>query len=262
MPNTNTLILLYHDIVHAKKDLHIYDVGLDAFKEQMELLKVLISNERGNGNANRSHRLLNGQDVIVSFDDGYRIWAQEVLAILNGLNLKAYFFICIKNIHDASILKGHIRALHENGMAIGSHSVTHRFMHRLSEKEIFEELHQSKRTLEDIIGQPVECFSVPRGVHNDSVIRIAKEVGYKHVFTSQIGTNECFNYVLKRVAIKRDVNLEGFKNILDGEPLGEMAFEQRLKDRAKEVLGIEFYNRLRRMFIPRAEKKAERRYTP
>lgn len=251
----NTLILLYHDIIRLTKNLHIYDVSLDEFKLQMELLKVLISNGKDNGNAKRSHHLLNGQNVILSFDDGYKIWAQEVLDVLNAFNLKAYFFICIKNINDASILKCHIKTLHKSGMVIGSHSVTHRFMHKLSEKEIHKEMSESKRILEDIIGEKVEYFSVPRGVHNDSVIRIAKEVGYKHVFTSQVGINERFSYELKRIAVKRDVCLGDFKDILDGVYLEQMVIEQKIKDKAKTLLGIERYNQLRRVFVPRAEKK-------
>jgi len=248
----NTLILLYHDIVKQTKNLHIYDVSLNAFKEQMELLKVLVSDEN---KEMQSYRLINGHNCALTFDDGYRVWAQEVLEILKASKLKAYFFICIKNINDASILKQHIKTLHENGMIIGSHSVTHRFMHQLTEKEIYDELEQSKKALEDIIGQKVLYFSVPRGVCNESVLQIAKEVGYKHVFTSQIGSNETLDYALQRIAIKRDTRTEDFKAILDGTSLDRMVLEQNLKDKAKKVLGIDLYNRLRRIFIPRAEKQ-------
>jgi peptidoglycan/xylan/chitin deacetylase (PgdA/CDA1 family) len=231
---------MYHNIVDTNEDLHLYDVSLKSFEEQM-------------GYIHDMYNVIRDTSVILTFDDGYKIWAGEVLNLLKKFNLKAYFFVCIKNLDKGEITKEDILKLKNNGMIIGSHSVTHRFLHLLEESEIYYELYESKKTLEKIIGEEVKYFSVPRGIYNSRMLKIAKEVGYEYLFTSNFGINETEDFLLKRIAIKRNTSLEDFKNIVNGKINKKLIFYQKLKDVAKKSLGINNYNWLRKVLVPRVE---------
>ena len=228
-----SLILTYHNIVSPEKDLLLYDVNLDNFKQQIECLR--------------------DTKIIPSFDDGYKSWANEVLEILKENNINAYFFICIEYLENGSISESDILKLKNNGMVIGSHSLSHCFLHVLSNKEIHYELSRSRAILEDITGSKISCFSIPRGVYDRRVVSIAKKVGYKNIFTSDIGINKGDNFVFKRIAIKRNTNIEIFKDILRGKKIINMRISQKIKDFAKSVLGIKNYNFLRSVTISKAE---------
>lgn len=234
--SVKSLALMYHDIKRPGASLDLYDVSLDHFKSQMELLCL--------------NKPLPGSEVMLTFDDGYRSWAGEVLQVLNSFELKACFFVCLKFLKESKISKDDIRTLKSQGMIIGSHGVTHHFLHCMKEEDIFHELTESKKALEDITGGKINYFSVPRGVYNQKVLRIAREAGYEKVFTSDIGINEGENYTLKRVALKRDTTLQGFQDILSRKNFKRMAFKQALKDGAKKMIGIDFYNKIRNFLIP------------
>ncbi len=233
--SAKNLVLMYHDVKLPGTPLDLYDVALEHFKSQMEFL--------------RNNPLL-GSEVMLTFDDGYRSWAGEVLQVLNSFDLKACFFVCLNFLKESKISKDDILCLKQQGMIIGSHGVTHNFLHCMKDKDIFYELTESKKTLEDITGEEIKYFSVPRGLYNQKVLRIAQEAGYEKVFTSDIGTNQGGNYTLKRVALKRDTTLQDFQDFLSRKNFKRMAFKQALKDGAKKMIGIKFYNKIRNVLIP------------
>ena len=256
----NTLILLYHNIVHFKKMLDLYDVNFQKFKSHMELLRLLpslsvmtLDTSRYTEKTRDTRYAQRNTNVVLTFDDGYCSWPRAVLNLLKNFNFRAHFFICIKNLKEGEITKKDIIKLKNNGMVIGSHSMTHCFLNTLSKKDVFYELNESKKILEDIIQDEVKYFSIPRGIYTKEVIEIAKRAGYKNLFTSEIGINYNQDFLLKRIPIKRNTKLSDFKDILNGKNVERMAFNQKLKDKAKVLLGIDNYNRLRKALVPRVE---------
>ena len=135
-------------------------------------------------------------------------------------------------------------------MIIGSHGVTHAFLHRLKEEDVLHELNDSKKVLEDITGKEIKSFSVPRGVYNKTVLRIALEVGYERVFTSDIGLNKGLPFLMKRIALNRNTSLQQFQEICRHKGIRTMAFMQCLRDGAKRIAGIDLYNKIRNTLIP------------
>lgn len=234
----NILVLTYHNIPDTAEQLCLYDVSLQAFKEQIGYL---------------CNKYKGDKKVLLTFDDGYKTWSGNVLNLLKNFNLRAYFFVCIKNINEGLISKDDIVKLRENNMIIGSHSLTHRFLHLLSDTEIFYELVESKRILEGILGERVRYFSVPRGICNAKIREIAKDAGYERLFTSEVGINSGGGFILKRVPIRRGTSLDDFKDIVSGRIIRKMIIQQKFKDAGKSILGIGAYNCLRRMLVPRAE---------
>jgi peptidoglycan/xylan/chitin deacetylase (PgdA/CDA1 family) len=67
-----------------------------------------------------------------------------------------------------------IREIHRMGAEIGSHSVTHRDLTKLSEEEVDSELAQSRASLEELVGGPVRSFAYPYGAYTPQVVRAVR----------------------------------------------------------------------------------------
>ena len=75
----------------------------------------------------------------------------------------------------------HAREVIRNGIAIGSHTHTHRVLSRLAEPAQHWELRESKLALEKHLGQPVRTIAYPVGRYGNftpATMRIAAECGY------------------------------------------------------------------------------------
>lgn len=78
--------------------------------------------------------------------------------------------------------EGQVRKLHKAGMDIGAHTVTHPILSMIDISEAKEQIQQSKITLEDIIGQPVNFFAYPNGQpikdYTKEHVNIVKNCGF------------------------------------------------------------------------------------
>jgi peptidoglycan/xylan/chitin deacetylase (PgdA/CDA1 family) len=92
------------------------------------------------------------------------------------------------------------------GITVGSHTVRHRRLDTLPEAEARQELFDSKKNLEDILGQPVPLFSFPHGAFTDRVLSLARDAGYQTVYTiSPTCAREQMNgFVAGRVKVDPD----------------------------------------------------------
>lgn len=66
----------------------------------------------------------------------------------------------------------------------GSHGVRHADLALLPETEARQELQDSKRELEAIVGREITAFSFPYGSHGARDTRLASEIGYQFLFDS------------------------------------------------------------------------------
>jgi peptidoglycan/xylan/chitin deacetylase (PgdA/CDA1 family) len=62
---------------------------------------------------------------------------------------------------------------------IGSHTISHKQLTKLSDNEQFNEIYNSKKLLEEITGKEVVHFSYPGGFYNQQIMRIAENCGYQ-----------------------------------------------------------------------------------
>ena len=82
-----------------------------------------------------------------------------------------------------------IIALHEAGVEIGAHTVTHPNLCMLSGPGIKHELMESKKTLERLTGATIDGFAYPAGFCNDRVIQAVAEAGYRYAVGTERGLN-------------------------------------------------------------------------
>ncbi len=66
---------------------------------------------------------------------------------------------------------------------IGSHTQTHPVLTALTPEQVRRELAESKNTLEQLLSLPVEDLALPHGAFNGTVLKIAREIGYRRIYT-------------------------------------------------------------------------------
>jgi peptidoglycan/xylan/chitin deacetylase (PgdA/CDA1 family) len=190
----------------------------------------------------------------ITFDDGHVSNYKYALPILGAFDLRATFFVTAGRIGVGDTMTwGEIRELHRQGMEIGSHTLTHRPPSTLSDDELFFELSESRRILEEGLGAAVTSISSPTGFFNPRMSRIAKEVGYRGLCIGRVGlfsdTEELFS--LNRVAVKNSLSDKQFERLVQFDPLELrlMRTKQWLREVARKSLGVEPYLRLRRTLL-------------
>jgi len=75
------------------------------------------------------------------------------------------------------------------GQTIGSHTVTHPWLSRLSPEAAREEIVASRKSLEDRFGIAVEHFCYPYGDWNERVRDLVSGAGFRTACTTKTGVN-------------------------------------------------------------------------
>jgi peptidoglycan/xylan/chitin deacetylase (PgdA/CDA1 family) len=142
------------------------------------------------------------RSIVLTFDDGCQNIHQLALPILNQERLRATVFLvtsCLGQLNFWETAVGEVpeplmnpSQIHEwiaAGHEIGSHTLTHPYLTRLSQAKAQEEVAASKKKLEDTFGVPVRHFCYPYGDWNEAVRELVIESGYHTACTTQFGIN-------------------------------------------------------------------------
>lgn len=121
------------------------------------------------------------KSVVITLDDGYEDNYTEAFPILKRYGLKATIFVITSNVdkNSAFITSSQIKEMDSAGIEIESHTVTHRDLDKLTYKEQYAELKDSKSFLEGLLGKNIDYMAYPTGKYNDNTIKAVKAVGYK-----------------------------------------------------------------------------------
>lgn len=135
-------------------------------------------------------RLADGS-VLVSIDDGDPSVHRVALPILMRHRIPAVVYALGGRPDGFEVMtQRELRDVADNGIAIGSHSVSHRSLARIDPVSARWEAEDSRHRLEDAIGRPVHSFAYPFGTRADVSQRAADilaEAGYRTAFTSLHG---------------------------------------------------------------------------
>ena len=119
---------------------------------------------------------INSKKITITFDDGFRSIIPAVeYSLKRGYKTIAYIITDYID-KDGFLTKKDIKYLHNIGCEIGSHSKSHRNLSKVGNDVLKIELIESKKLLENIIGEKVNHFSFPYGSHNNISIRKAKNI--------------------------------------------------------------------------------------
>ncbi|MGA8528796.1 MAG: polysaccharide deacetylase family protein [Acidobacteriaceae bacterium] len=139
--------------------------------------------------------------VVITFDDGYRNFFQHAWPALERFGFTATMFLPTASICDQPqifnkrecMTWGEVRQLQQQGISFGSHTVTHPQLHDLQPDRIREEILQSRQTIEDKTGCPIDTFAYPYAFPQTDerfkamLRQILKESGYRCGVCTQIG---------------------------------------------------------------------------
>ncbi len=100
-----------------------------------------------------------------------------------------------------------LQELAQDGLCtIGVHTVSHPHLAELTYEEQYREIAESKKYLEQVIGQKVEHMSYPHGSYNDDSVKIAEVCGFKTATRNFGDTVRCKDglFTLNRRYIKEE----------------------------------------------------------
>ena len=92
---------------------------------------------------------------------------------------------------DLMLTDRQVRELRDAGMAIGAHTVTHPILAKLDDAPAREEILESKRHLERLLGHPVSLFAYPNGKpvqdYTATHVAMARELGFDAALSTAPG---------------------------------------------------------------------------
>jgi peptidoglycan/xylan/chitin deacetylase (PgdA/CDA1 family) len=225
-PTTGLPILMYHKVGTPPTGSRLKKlwVSVDAFRWQMDYLKkrgyeVLtlrrVVEDRAAG------RAIPPSAVVLTFDDGYRNNLENALPVLRAVGFPATLYVVVHAVgrdnfwHDPysevrlpMLSWEDILILRDAGWDIGSHTLTHPRLTRLSLEEANHEIVESRRILENRVGVPPVSFAHPYGNGADHVEirRRIQDAGYRTAVSVHRGKGDLARepFCLKRIFVRGD----------------------------------------------------------
>lgn len=201
------LVLEYHQIAPvAHNDL---DVSLENFKTELDWLQdhnYRTLTLRKFIRCIDKHQPLPDKSVLITFDDGYQGVYQYALPELRKRYMHATLFLVTSSIgkQDKNYPRITTSQIHQMSrdylVDLGSHTVNHDELSKLSPAQYEYELQHSKAVLEKLTGKPCLAISYPYGDFNPRVLAATKAAGYQVAFA---GYNDAIASHLKRYTIPR-----------------------------------------------------------
>lgn len=184
--------------------------------------------------------------TLITFDDGWRGTLELAAPILQRHAAEATVFMTSNLLDTPGFLKA--SELHQlpSQLRIGSHCKTHRFLNEMSETEIREELLFSKSELERLSSREVISVAIPNGAVDDRVRRIAMEIGYSLVFTSDVHQNSHWTGAdqIGRAAVRTSTSTNTVRMFAEGH-YGIDPIRSAVLSFPKRLLGPKRYRRWR-----------------
>src|SRR5690606_39042942 len=114
--------------------------------------------------------------------------------------------------HSDLMSADEMRAWAAAGMEVGSHTLDHPFLPKLSPDIAAFQIRQSKQELEEIIGAEVTAFCYPYGGESPEIRKMVRDAGYTNATTTERGLvrdNEDL-FGLPRATVARSTNIVRF----------------------------------------------------
>lgn len=113
--------------------------------------------------------------VVITFDDAFQDFATDAWPILKSHGFPAVVYIPAGHVGGHENWQGalnppralmdwdHLRALAEDGVTFGNHSIGHPDLDSLSNEDLYHEIEGARAIIEDRLGFPVRHFAPPYG---------------------------------------------------------------------------------------------------
>jgi peptidoglycan/xylan/chitin deacetylase (PgdA/CDA1 family) len=197
-------ILMYHSLADEFGERHPYfetNTSPKIFAAHMRYLSengyTVVSLSEAAGETLRKDE----RKVAITFDDGYLNFYTEGAPILAKHGFRATMFVVSGFAAQKKAAGGapcmswqEIRDIQRCGIEIGSHTMSHPELHKLSHNELCRELETSKRSIEQETGVAVDSFAYPYAFpeHRHGFLTALRELlrrfGYRRGVCTSVGT--------------------------------------------------------------------------
>ena len=143
------------------------------------------------------------KNITITLDDGFCSNLEAALPVMQELRCRSINYLVADRIGKTSdweaVEGGEARPLMDEaqirdwlaaGHWIGAHTCTHPRLSRTPRAQAKEEIRASKKKLEDRFGQPIEHFAYPFGDHDEEVVEMVREAGFRTACTMDRGVND------------------------------------------------------------------------
>lgn len=230
---SHVLVLMYHqvDLPRSPQEQRFCTTP-DDFAEQMRSLAAAgyrgVSIDEVLAHMTDS-RPMTGPSVHITFDDGFIGVLEHALPTLQTLGFPATLFALSRRTgatndwmhargfpRRALLSPQQLRLLADEGFTIGSHTCSHARLPEVPATEARDEIADSKRELEDLLGREVAHFAYPYGQFNPNVRQMVVEAGYRSACSTRSGFNRVGEdpYLIRRLDIAGTDRLWQFRQKL------------------------------------------------
>ena len=201
----------------------------------------------------REPAIAEGNQFVLSFDDGTLDHYEVVLPLLKEFGWPATFFVPTAKVNKPGYVNNRqIQELAAAGHTVGFHSHEHRRLDLATDDQMREQIGCSQQLLGDLLGAKPWLFAPPGGFMNEHVREVALGFGVEAIRTMRWGYNQTIDLTaLETIPINRHTDDAKFRNIL--------AFRQTRyvyvgKQAMKALVPSRTYERLRNLLFKLAGK--------
>ena len=121
--------------------------------------------------------------IFLTFDCGYENgFTPKILDVLKKLKIVAAFFVTKPFIREGREL---VRRMKKEGHIVGNHTVHHKSMPTLSDRDNKQEIIDCAEYCKEATGYEMDHFiRPPMGEYNEKTLKLTKSMGYKTIFWS------------------------------------------------------------------------------
>ena len=117
--------------------------------------------------------------ITTSWDDGHKLDI-KLARLLKKYGIEGTFYISPKNreFRKEDLLSDEEIIELNKDFEIGAHTMTHPGLTKISRREAFNEIIDSKRYLEKLLGEKIWCFCYPGGKYNEKIMELVSKAGF------------------------------------------------------------------------------------
>lgn len=159
------------------------------------------------------------QALKIFIDHVRRLANAERLSLVQWLILTLNVEVTQWQQENAMLSWQELQTLHQSGIEIGSHTVTHPILTVIAQDQLERELVESKKLLEEKLQAPVTSFAYPNGGaadFNQAAVQVLQRAGYRCAATTIAGNNDSTvdAFALRRLPPYGDLRRDFFMRLL------------------------------------------------
>ncbi len=197
--NNSLPILLFHALENSSSNIAFSPKSFEKSMSMLHLAGYQTLDLSALPNYLKENKVFPKNSFAITFDDGYKSVYEEAFPVLQKYNFTATIFITVGKTKPLTAFERlpsmqgrtmlswqEIKLMQAANISIGSHTLTHANLTKLSVAEQIAEIYQSKIMIEDILGTKANSFAYPYGIYNKTSLELVQE-HYSYACSTKLG---------------------------------------------------------------------------